>query len=125
MFFIEVFERVHRDRESEYLKLSRDNDIIVKETEPGMLVHVQTRVAEDDISVTYRWQETYADVDAFRHHGQTPNVRLHMEKLAEGILVDPISVVVYCDWPPIRKQKWLERTENLSFADLASGYLRE
>ena len=124
MFFIEVFERVHRDREAEYLQLSRDNDIIVKQNEPGMLIHVQTRVAEDEVSVTYRWQETYTDVDAFRAHGQTPNVQAHMEHLADGILVEPISIVVYCDWPEERQRKWLERTENLSFATLASGYLR-
>ena len=124
MFFIEVFERVHRDRESDYLKLSRDNDVVVRQNEPGMLVHVHTRVDEDYGSVTYRWQETYDDVDAFRFHGQTSNVQAHLEKLADGILVEPISVVVYCDWPEARKQKWLERTKNLSFAEVTSGFLR-
>ena len=63
MFFIEVFERVHRDREAEYLQLSRDNDIIVKQNEPGMPDGAPQRAANSAgvtcwtfvVGVSIRW----------------------------------------------------------------------
>ena len=124
MFFMEVFEHVNKSRVAEYEALSRETDTKVHANEPGMLVHVQTRVAEDERKVTYRWQETFQSIEDYRAHVQNPDVALHMQKLNDGILCAPIEVVVYCDWPDERKAKWLARTENLRFAGIVSGYLR-
>ena len=105
LFFMEVFEHVNKDRVAEYEELSRATDAKVHASEPGMLVHVQTRVAEDDHRVTYRWQETFRSVEDYRAHVQNPDVAEHMAKLNQGILCASIEVVVYCDWPAARKAK--------------------
>ncbi len=124
IFILEVFERVNRDRLDEYLRRSRETDEKVFSNEPGMMVHVQTKVNEDDSTITYRWQETFQSFEDYKVHVQHPDVAAHMEKLNDGVLAGPIEVVVYCDWPEERKQKWRERTTNLEFADIVCGYLR-
>jgi len=72
--FLEAFERVPKSKAAEYEQLSRDTDLEVKRSEPGHLIHAQTKIAEDENEIVYRWLEIYKDADALKAHFDNPVV---------------------------------------------------
>ncbi len=122
-FFLEAFEHVHKDRAAEYEELSRQTDLKVKETEPGMLIHAQTKVLETDDKIVYRWQETFSSYAGFEAHITNPHTQKHIEALNNGLLCAPLEVVIYCDWTDEQKAPWLAvEGISLRFAELVNGY---
>lgn len=125
LFFLEAFEHVHKDRAKEYESLGADADNKVKETEPGVLIHVQTKVSENDQVAVYRWLEMYEKYEDFQAHIENAHIQAHLQKLSDGFLCAPIEVVIYCDWTEEQKEPWRQIPGiSLTFAPLVNGYFR-
>jgi quinol monooxygenase YgiN len=122
-FFLEAFEHVHKDRVSEYEELSRLADKNCQETEPGMLIHVQTLVESSTEKNVYRWVEVYKSYEDLEGHLKNPFIEKHIAKLNDGILCAPLEVTFFCDWNDEQKKPWLEvEGLKLDFAKLVNGY---
>ncbi len=50
-FFLEAFEHVYKNRVEEYERMGTAVDKKIEETEPGMLIHAQSKVSEDECGV--------------------------------------------------------------------------
>jgi quinol monooxygenase YgiN len=125
LFFLEAFERIHKERVEEYELLSREIDRKVKETEPGNLIHVQTKVSEDDRGAVYRWLEVFASQDALQEHLDNEHVQAHVTKLNDGFLSAPLEVIIHCDWTEEEKEHWRKAIGiPITFAPLVNGYFR-
>ena len=125
MFFLEAFERVHRDKVEEYERMGAFIDGKVEETEPGMLIHVHSKVSETEDDVVYRWLEVYESFEDLQRHLENEYVQAHIQKLNDGILAAPLEVIVYCDWTEEQKAPWRQTSGvSLSFAPLVNGYFR-
>ena len=126
LFFLEAFEHVNKDKKDEYEKMSNVVDKKVKETEPGMLIHVQTKVSEDKNEVVYRWVEVYEKYEDFKVHFENPIVKEHIRKMNEDkILRSPVEVIIYCDWTDKQKEQWKRIPGvNIKFASMVNGYFR-
>jgi quinol monooxygenase YgiN len=126
LFFLEAFEHVHKNRAAEYERMGTAIDNKVEETEPGMLIHVQTKISENAQEVVYRWVEVYEKYEDFQVHFNNPAVKEHIQKLTEKeILCSPIEAVVYCDWTDEQKEHWNQIPGvNLQFQPLINGYFR-
>lgn len=124
-FFLEAYERVHKNRVEEYERMGTAVDKIVEQTEPGMLIHTQTKVSENDHEVVYRWLEVYEKYEDFRFHIENESVHSHMQKISDGILTGPIEVVIYGDWNEEQKESCRQIPGiSLSFAPMVNGYFR-
>lgn len=125
LFFLEAYEHVYKDKAAEYERLSKKTDRKVMETEPGNLIHVQTKVSEDDREVVYRWLEVFASYEDLQAHLDNEHVQAHVQKLNDGYLCAPIEVTIYCNWTEEQKKPW-RRIEGISltFAPLVNGYFR-
>ena len=125
LFFLEAFERVHKDKAEEYERLSKETDNKVKKTEPGNLIHVQTKISEDDREVVYRWLEVFANYEDLQTHLENEHVQAHVQKLDDGYLCAPIEVIIYCNWTEEQKKPWRQIAGiSLTFAPLVNGYFR-
>jgi len=126
LFFLEAFEHVHKAKAGEYEEMSKRGDKKVQQTEPGMLIHVQTKVSENENEVVYRWMEVYEKYEDFQFHFENPIVKEHIQKMMEKeILRSPIEVIVYCDWTEEQKAPWKKIPGvNLRFGTLVNGYFR-
>ena len=125
LFFLEAFERIHKERVEEYELLSREIDRKVKETEPGNLIHVQTKVSEDDLEAVYRWLEVFASQDALQAHLDNKHVQAHVAKLNDGFLSAPLEVIIHCDWTEEEKEHWRKAIGiSITFTPLVNGYFR-
>ena len=125
LFFLEAFEHVHKDKAGEYERLSREVDNKVKETEPGNLIHVHTKISEENDKVVYRWLEVFAKYEDLQVHLDNEHVQAHVQKLGDGYLCAPIEVIVYCDWTEEQKEYWRQIPGiSLTFAPLVNGYFR-
>jgi hypothetical protein len=126
LFFLEAFEHIHKNMAGEYERMGTEVDNKVEETEPGMLIHVQTKVSENEHEVVYRWVEVYGKYEDFQAHFENPVVKEHIQKLTEKeILRSPIEVVVYCDWTEKQKEPWKHISGvSLKFSPLVNGYFR-
>jgi len=124
--FLEAFERVPKSKAAEYEQLSRDTDLEVKRSEPGHLIHAQTKIAEDENEIVYRWLEIYKDADALKAHFDNPVVAKHIQALSDGeVLKGLVKVVIYADWTEEEKAPFRDlRNVDLSFADLVNGFYR-
>jgi hypothetical protein len=124
-FFLEAYERVHKNRVEEYERMGTAVDKIVEQTEPGMLIHTQNKVSENDHEVVYRWLEVYEKYEDFGLHLENESVHSHMQKISDGILTGPIEVVVYSDWSEEQKEFCRQIPGiRISFAPLVNGYFR-
>lgn len=122
-FFLEAFEHVHKDKVAAYEEMSRITDQRVRETEPGMLIHAQTLVAETDEKNVYRWLEVYRSYEDLEAHLKNPCVEEHIAKLNDGFLCAPLEVTFYCDWDEEQKAPWRQvEGLKLQFAQLVNGY---
>ncbi len=125
LFFLEAFEHVHKDKAEEYERLGAEIDNKVMETEPGILIHAQTRISENDEEVVYRWLEVYEKYEDLQFHLENEHVQAHVRKMDDGFLCAPIEVVIYCDWTEEQKEPWREMAGiSLTFAPLVNGYFR-
>ena len=126
LFFLEAFEHVYKARKDEYERMSMMADKKVKETEPGMLIHVQTKVSEDEKEIVYRWLEVYEKYEDFQVHFENPIVKEHIKKMNERkILRSPVEVIMYCDWTEKQKEQWKKIPGvNIKFASMVNGYFR-
>ena len=125
LFFLEAFEHVHKNKVAEYESLGTFIDKKVEETEPGMLIHVQTKVSENEHEVVYRWLEVYEKYEDLQVHLENEYVQAHMQKMSDGILSAPLKVIVYCDWTDEQKEPWRQLPGiTLTFASLVNGYFR-
>jgi quinol monooxygenase YgiN len=125
LFFLEAFERIHKERVEEYEILSREIDRKVKKTEPGNLIHVQTKVSEDDREAVCRWLEVFAPQDALQAHLDNEHVQAHVAKLNSGFLRAPLEVIIHCDWTEEEKEHWRKAIGiSITFAPLVNGYFR-
>jgi hypothetical protein len=126
LFFLEAFEHVHKAKAEEYEQMGTRVDNTVKETEPGMLIHVQTKVSENEHEVVYRWVEVYGKFEDFQFHLENPAVKEHMQKLTEkDILRTPLEIIIYSDWTEEQKEQWKHIPGvKLTFSPLVNGYFR-
>ena len=93
LFFLEAFEKVYKSKVIEYEKMSNIIDQKVRDTEPGMLLHAQTKISENELEVTYRWMEVFENYEAFEAHLKNPFVEKHIKIFTENkILSGPVEV---------------------------------
>ena len=126
LFFLEAYEKVYKSKVIEYEKMSNITDQKVRDTEPGMLLHAQTKISENEFEVTYRWMEVFENYEAFEAHLKNPFVEKHIKKFTENeILSGPVDVRIYCDWSEDEKTKISKIPGlELSFMPLVNGYFR-
>ena len=125
LFFLEAFERVHKDKAAEYERLSREVDNKVKETEPGNLIHVHTKVSENDHEVVYRWLEVFDSYEDLQVHLDNEHVQAHVQNMDDGFFSAPLEVIIYCDWTEEQKEHWRQVPGiSFNFAPLVNGYFR-
>jgi len=126
LFFLEAYEKVYKSKVIEYEKMSNITDQKVKDTEPGMLLHAQTKISENENEVTYRWMEVFDNYEAFEAHLRNPFVEKHLKKFTENkILSSPLEVKIYCDWSEEKKTEILKIPGvEISFIPLVNGYFR-
>ena len=124
-FFLEAFEHVYKNRVEEYERMGTAIDKKIEETEPGMLIHAQSKVSEDEHEVVYRWLEVFENYEDFLFHLENEPVSAHMQKISNGMLRRPIDVIVYSDWTEQQREHCRQLPGiNLSFAPLVNGYFR-
>ena len=125
LFFLEVFEHVHKNKVKEYESLGTFIDKKVEETEPGMLIHVQNKVSENEHEVVYRWLSVYEKFEDLQVHQTGEHVQAYMQKIGDGILSAPLEVFVYCDWTEEQKEPFRHISGmSLTFAPIVNGYFR-
>lgn len=125
LFFLEAYVHVNKDKIKEYEGLSTTLNQGIEQTEPGMLIHVQTRISETEQEVVYRWLEVFSSYDDLQRHLQNEHAQDHMQKIGNGILSKPVEVKVYCDWTAEQKEPWLQLPGfKVEFAGLVNGYFR-
>jgi quinol monooxygenase YgiN len=125
LFFLEAFVHVYPNKVNEYESLSKSLNQNIERSEPGMLIHVQTRVSENQHEVIYRWFEVFNAYDDLQAHLQNEHAQEHMQKLGDGIVTSPIEIIVYCDWTEEQKEPWRQLPGlTVDYAPLVNGYFR-
>ena len=126
LFFLEAFEKVYKSKVIEYEKMSNITDQKVRDTEPGMLLHAQTKISENELEVTYRWMEVFENYEAFEAHLKNPFVEKHIKLFTENkILSGPVEVKIHCDWSEEKKREIFKIPGiELSFIPIVNGYFR-
>ncbi|MCK7614999.1 putative quinol monooxygenase [Roseibium sediminicola] len=121
---MEAFEHVHPDHCDKYEAAALFIDNLVKESEPGMLVHALTKMNKSPELVTYRWLEVFSDSNALRTHLDNPAVIEHVAKLNSGILAAPTELVLYTSWSDEEKNDWRRKLNStkLTFAPVIAGF---
>ena len=126
LFFLEAYEKVYKSKVIEYEKMSNITDQKVRDTEPGMLLHAQTKISENETEVTYRWMEVFENYEAFEAHLKNPFVEKHLKRFTENkILSGPVEVKIHCDWSEEKKREILKIPGvKIGFIPLVNGYFR-
>ena len=126
LFFLEAYEKVYKSKVIEYEMMSNITDQKVRDTEPGMLLHAQTKISENETEVTYRWMEVFENYEAFEAHLKNPFVEKHLKRFTENkILSGPVEVKIHCDWSEEKKKDILKIPGvKISFIPLVNGYFR-
>ena len=126
LFFLEAYEKVYKSKVIEYEKMSNITDQKVRDTEPGMLLHAQTKISENETEVTYRWMEVFKNFEAFEAHLKSPFVEKHLKRFTENkILSGPVEVKIHCDWSVEKRREILKIPGvKISFIPLVNGYFR-
>ena len=121
---LEAFEHVHNDQLARYLHMGQLIDDLVRQTEPGMLVHALTKSSANDSETVFRWLEVFENAEALEKHLDNPHVIAHIEKLSQGVLCDTTELVIYANWSDELKDYWKNKLSgaNVSFPDLESGF---
>jgi quinol monooxygenase YgiN len=125
MFLLGATVHVHPGKVAEYETLSKTLTQNIEKTEPGMLIHAQTKVSENENEVVYKWSEVYRSYEDLPAHLQNKHAQEHMQKLGEGIVTAPIEILVFCDWTDEQKEPWRELPGlTVNYAPLVNGYFR-
>lgn len=121
---LEAFEHVHNDQTQAYELMGKSIDELVKDTEPGMLVHTLTKISENDNETLYRWLEVFDGEKALEAHLNNPHVISHIEAMNNGVLSGPTDIVIYADWSEAVKEHWRKTLAgaNLTFAAMITGF---
>ena len=106
----------------EYLKISREVDNAVEDTEPGMLFHNFDADPTDPLSFT--WTEVYKDSASFIFHVNNPPVQEYVGKHVK--LEDEFSIEIY----GIISEEVIDNINELSlplqhFKTTRVGYVRD
>lgn len=123
---LEAFEHVAKDRVADYETAAVQIDDKVRDTEPGMIVHVLTPVSESETSHTYRWLEVFQDVDALKAHFANPEVIAHGQKMSDGILNQTTDLIIYGTIAPDDRAEISETLSglNLTFAEPVASFFK-
>ena len=125
LFFLEAYVHVRPEKVTEYEALSKTLNQNIERTEPGMLIHAQTKVSENEHEVVYKWSEVYKSYDDLPAHLQNKHAQEYMQKLGEGIVTSPIEILVSCDWTEEQKEPWRELPGlTVEYAPLTNAYFR-
>ena len=126
MIVLEAFEQVYPDRVDIYEVAACRIDEIVKQTEPGMLIHALSRQHATTEAITYRWLEVFANSAALSAHLDNPAVLEHTKLMSDGILTGPVRIVIHANWVGEECEYWKERlaTANFSLAKSCTAFYR-
>ena len=83
--------RVKEGKVEEYLKIAKEADDAVNESEPDMLIHTFDQDPTDPLEFT--WSEVYRTSEAMVHHINNPPVVSYVEKHQE--IADKFEIEVY------------------------------
>ena len=83
--------RVKKGKVKEYLKIAKEADDAVNESEPDMLIHTFDQDLTDPLEFT--WSEVYRNSEAMVHHLNNPPVQAYVEKHQE--ITDRFEIEVY------------------------------
>ena len=83
--------RVKEGKVEEYLKIAKEADDAVNESEPDMLIHTFDQDPTDPLEFT--WSEVYRNSEAMVHHLNNPPVQAYVEKHQE--IADRFEIEVY------------------------------
>lgn len=124
LLVLEAFEHVHNDQTQAYELMGKSIDELVKNTEPGMLVHALTKVSENEDETLYRWLEVFDGEKALETHINNPHVISHIEAMNKGVLSGTTDIVIYADWSEAVQAQWRETFAgaNLTFAAMITGF---
>ncbi len=124
---LEAFEHVPNENVARYLELAQIIDDLVRDKEPGMLVHALTQTSQNETETVFRWLEVFENSDALEAHLGSDHVARHIEQLSKGILTGQIDLVIYADWDEATRAYWQNRfsTVNFSYAAVESGFYRQ
>lgn len=124
---LEAFEHVRNDSVQRYLEMSQVIDDLVRDKEPGMLVHALTRQSGDETETIFRWLEVFENSDALAFHLTGDHVTEHVAALNDGILSAATDLVIYADWNEELRTYWQAQLAdaNLNFAPVCSGFYLE
>ena len=125
MFVLEAFEHVNTAHAQEYERRGAVVQAKVKAIEPDMLVHLQTKIAETETEVTYRWLEVFRNFEGMAAHFDSAHVKEHLRYLNDGVLARPTDLKVHVDWPEEQKAAWRARVPNIEFVTPVNAFFRE
>lgn len=125
LFVLEAFEHVHAAQAAEYERRGAAIQAKVKALEPTMLVHHQTRIAETETEVTYRWLEVFSDYDGMAAHFDGAHVQEHLRYLNDGVLTRPSDLKLHVDWTEDQKAEWRARVPSIDFVPPVNAFFRE
>ena len=83
--------RVKEGKVEEYLKIAKEADDAVNESEPDMLIHTFDQDPTDPLEFT--WSEVYRNSEAMVHHLNNPPVQTYVKKHQE--IADRFEIEVY------------------------------
>ena len=83
--------RVKEGKVYEYLKIAKEADDAVNDSEPDMLIHTFDQDPTDPLEFT--WSEVYRTSEAMVHHINNPPVVAYVEKHQE--IADKFEIEVY------------------------------
>jgi len=126
LFVVEASCCVYKNRAKEYEQACREADKKQEKAEPGLLVHVHTKVSENDEEVTYKWVEVYESYEDFQRHLESDISQTHLQKINNGILSSSPEVIIYCDWTDEQKAHWHQKYGiNFTYPPMNAGFFRQ
>jgi hypothetical protein len=125
LFVLEAFEHVQAAHAEEYERRGAAIQAKVKAIEPDMLVHLQTKIAENGAEVTYRWLEVFRNFEGMARHFDGAHVKDHLRYLNDGVLSRPTDLKVHVDWTEEQKAAWRARVPTIEFVAPVNAFFRE
>jgi quinol monooxygenase YgiN len=124
---LEAFEYVNKDKVEAYERMGIVIDKLVKDSEPGMLVHALTKLSETNDEVVYRWLEVFDGEQALEAHFENPHVISHVAAMKDGILCSNTKLILYVDWEDDKKAIWQEKLSggDFTFAPVVTSFFAD
>jgi len=122
LLLLEAFEHVHARLSAKHELLAAEVDRRVRENEPGMLLHLHTKVSENKNEIVYRWTEVFKSARDLDTHLEALHVQEYGKKTEETYCA-PIDIIIYCDWSEEQKALWLKKNKlSVKFALQVCAY---